>query len=85
MMYNVLFLVPLIAGIGTIVEKAGVKEKYIPLVNLFNGLVLGLITESKDFRNGFVIGLYLGLSASGFSRCSIDIFKDIYLKNKTYK
>lgn len=81
-MYPILVLIPLVVGIGAIIEKAGVKAKYIPLVNLINGIFLGVLTEQEDMREGIIIGLYLGLTASGLSKCSTDIFKEYHGRKK---
>lgn len=80
-MFNVLFLIPVVAYIGSIIKKAGVDEKFIPLFNLLIGIILGIITEKDDVKNGFITGLYLGLSASGFSKCYLNVFKDNFDSN----
>ena len=62
--YNVA-IVPLIIGIVELLKRYGLPAKYCPFVALFLGLMFSIIFISNNLKEGIIIGLMLGLSASG--------------------
>jgi len=55
----------LIIGISEILKKVGFNTKYIPIVNLILGLVVGISLNLNDVKMGVFVGIAVGLSASG--------------------
>ncbi|RST75550.1 hypothetical protein D4T97_009970 [Siminovitchia acidinfaciens] len=62
--YNVA-IVPLIIGIVQLLKRYGFPAKYSPLAAIFMGLALGIFFVTPNLKEGIIIGLMLGLSASG--------------------
>lgn len=58
-------IIPLIIGIVELFKKGGLPAKYSPFVAVFFGLVLGLIFMDLAVKEGIIVGIMLGLSASG--------------------
>lgn len=61
--------VGLIIGIAELIKRAGLKTRYIPLVDLALGLISGIcvfgIMLGYEAAQGAVVGIALGLSACG--------------------
>lgn len=61
--------VALIIGIAEIVKRLGLPTRFIPLVDLFLGLISGIvvygISKGYGMINGVMIGIAIGLSACG--------------------
>lgn len=62
--YNVA-IVPLILGIVELFKKGGLPPKYSPFIAVVFGLLFGIFYISDVVKEGIIIGLMLGLSASG--------------------
>jgi hypothetical protein len=61
-------IVPIIMGISEILKQIGVNAKVIPTINLIQGLIFGAglyIYQGKDVVEGIIVGLVMGLLASG--------------------
>lgn len=58
-------IVPVIIGISEILKNLGVNPKFVPVFNLFFGLIAGILLNLDDIKRGAVVGLAVGLSASG--------------------
>lgn len=59
-------LIPLIIGLVQLLKTLGLRKKYLPLASLVLGLAGGLfLVYPDDTKGGIVVGLMLGLSASG--------------------
>lgn len=58
-------IVPVIIGISEILKNLGFNAKFVPVVNLILGLMAGILLNLDDIKKGIVIGLAVGLSASG--------------------
>jgi len=59
-------LIPLILGVVEIIKGLGVRKKFLPLISLVLGLLAGIFyVYPYDLKSGIIIGLMLGLSASG--------------------
>lgn len=66
MEYAGIAIIPLIIGLLEIVKKAGLKEKYVPLISLIFGLIAGLtLFADGDAKTGVIQGVFIGLSAVG--------------------
>lgn len=64
-MYDILIL-PLILGLVELFKVLGLNPKYSPLVAIFFGIVLGVVYLTDfDWKQGILVGVILGLSASG--------------------
>ncbi|WP_144463728.1 hypothetical protein [Siminovitchia fortis] len=62
--YNVA-IVPLIIGIVQLLKRYGFPVKYSPLAAIVLGLAFGIFFITPNVKEGIIIGLMLGLSASG--------------------
>ncbi|MHA6250904.1 hypothetical protein [Oceanobacillus sp. CAU 1775] len=59
-------LIPLIIGLVQLIKTTGLNKKYLPFISLVFGLVGGIFfLYPGDIRAGIIVGLMLGLSASG--------------------
>ena len=58
-------IVPVIIGISKILKNLGVNPKFVPVFNLFFGLIAGILLNLDDIKRGAVVGLAVGLSANG--------------------
>lgn len=58
-------LVPLIVGVIEVFKRVGLPAKFSPLVAMFLGITLGILYLDVAMKEGVIIGLALGLSASG--------------------
>lgn len=61
--------VGIIMGIAEVIKKLGLDHKYIPLIDLAMGLIIGLVVYTAHLHfspvEGIVVGVALGLSACG--------------------
>lgn len=62
--YNIA-IIPLVLGLVELFKRAGVSAKYSPFVAVILGILAGVFYISSDIKEGVIIGLMLGLSASG--------------------
>jgi len=58
-------VVPLIIGLVQLAKRAGLKAKYSPFVAVLLGVIFGVFYFSDSIKEGILIGLVIGLSASG--------------------
>lgn len=59
-------MIPLIVGLVAVAKKSGVPAKALPAVSLILGVGAGIVYASEgDVKQGVLIGLMFGLSASG--------------------
>lgn len=63
-MYNIA-IIPLILGLVELFKRAGVSTKYSSFVAVILGVLAGVFYISPDIKEGIIVGLMLGLSASG--------------------
>lgn len=64
-MYDILIL-PLILGVVELFKVLGMNPKYSPLIAVLFGIVLGVVYLTNfDWKQGTLVGVILGLSASG--------------------
>ena len=58
-------LVPLIVGIVEVVKQVGLPTRFAPLLALLLGLGSGFVMHTTSISEALVIGVMVGLSASG--------------------
>jgi L-cystine uptake protein TcyP (sodium:dicarboxylate symporter family) len=59
-------LIPLISGLVEVLKQVGVPNKYCALLSICFGVSFGMVyIEPTDMKKGILMGLMLGLSASG--------------------
>lgn len=72
------FIVPLIIGLVEIVKRAGLPSKWSPVFAVVLGLLAGmLLLFPEDIRQGVVVGLALGLSATGLYSGTKNIHEEV--------
>lgn len=77
-------IIPIITGLIELFKKTGLPKKYSPLVALALGVVAGVVyIEPQDIAGGIIIGIAMGLSASGLYEYSRDTIEGA--KNKRNK
>ncbi|GIN39750.1 MULTISPECIES: hypothetical protein [Heyndrickxia] len=69
-------LIPLIAGLVELAKRAGLPIKYSPYVAIILGLLLSFFYLTDNIKEGIIVGLMLGLSASGLYSSSKNIAKN---------
>jgi hypothetical protein len=66
MEYAGIAIIPLLIGILEVFKKAGLSEKYVPIVSIVLGLAIGIFLFAEgNIAAGIVQGIYIGLSAVG--------------------
>lgn len=75
-------LVPLIMALVQLVKLVGLKAKYSPFVAILLGIVFGVFYLSSELKEGILIGLVLGLSASGLYSGSKNLMENDKNKRK---
>lgn len=59
-------LIPLIIGLVQLLRMTGLKNRFLPLASLIFGILAGIFyVYPEDIKGGILIGLMMGLSASG--------------------
>lgn len=59
-------LVPLISGLVEVIKQVGIPKKYSSILSIIFGVLLGMIYAGPtDLKRGIIMGIMLGLSASG--------------------
>lgn len=59
-------LIPLIIGLIELMKRFGLPKKLAPLVALLLGMTAGILyVHPHDLKGGILVGLMMGLSASG--------------------
>ena len=64
--YLTLVLVPILIGVLQVIKKADLfNSKFIPIVSLVLGVLLGIVFTGFNIKDGIIAGLFIGLSAVG--------------------
>nr|WP_068672334.1 hypothetical protein [Oceanobacillus sp. Castelsardo] len=58
-------IIPLILGVVELFKRSGVPIKYSPFIALVVGLLFGIFYIDAEVKQRIIIGLMLGLSATG--------------------
>lgn len=64
-MVSLAVMVGIVVGLSQIVKTIGLQTKYIPLLNLTLGIMLGVLFLDGDIKTNVFQGIIIGLSASG--------------------
>lgn len=60
------FFIPLIIGVVEVFKSIGLKKKFVPLLSLCVGILIGVFyIYPEDIKSGAIVGMMYGLSASG--------------------
>ncbi|MCU9595865.1 hypothetical protein OEV82_15780 [Caldibacillus thermolactis] len=74
-------LVPLISGLVEVFKQIGVPNRYCSLISIIIGLIFGILfIEEGTLKSSILIGLMLGLSASGLysgTKCVHETIKHV--------
>ncbi|MBS4191732.1 hypothetical protein KHA94_16200 [Bacillus sp. FJAT-49705] len=68
-------IIPLILGLVELFKRGGLSDKYSPFIAVIFGLLFGIFYVSADVKEGIVVGLMLGLSASGLYSSTKNLFE----------
>lgn len=64
-MVSLAVMIGIVVGLSQIIKTIGLQTKYIPLLNLTLGIVLGVLFLNGDIKTNVFQGIIVGLSASG--------------------
>ncbi|MBC6973040.1 holin [Bacillus sp. Xin] len=64
-MISLAVMIGIVVGLSQIAKTIGLQTKYIPLLNLTLGIVLGVLFLGGDIKTNVFQGIIIGLSASG--------------------
>ena len=64
-MVSLAVMIGIVVGLSQIAKTMGLQTKYIPLLNLTLGIVLGVLFLDGDIKTNVFQGIIIGLSASG--------------------
>lgn len=57
--------IPLIIGLVEMFKRLGLPVKYAPVIAVLIGVLVGILYMDIPLKDGIIIGLVFGLSASG--------------------
>lgn len=61
-----LAVVPLIIALAQVIQRIGIKERYIPMIDVLLGVLIGIFYLSDgDMKKGIFLGVWVGLAATG--------------------
>ncbi|TKI14556.1 holin [Bacillus wiedmannii] len=64
-MIEISVIIAVVVGLSQIAKTIGLQTKYVPLLNLTLGIVLGVLFLGGDIKTNVCQGIIIGLSASG--------------------
>ncbi|TEA53213.1 holin [Bacillus sp. BH2] len=64
-MVNLAVMIGIVVGLSQISKTIGLQTKYVPLLNVTLGIVLGVLFLDGDIKTNVFQGIIIGLSASG--------------------
>ncbi|MED0939930.1 holin [Bacillus mobilis] len=64
-MIEITAMIGVVVGLSQIAKTNGLQTKYIPILNLTLGIVLGVLFLSQDIKMNILQGMIIGLSACG--------------------
>ncbi|MEC2551486.1 holin [Bacillus tropicus] len=64
-MVNLAVMIGIVVGLSQIAKTIGLKTRYVPLLNVTLGIVLGVLFLDGDIKTNVFQGIIIGLSASG--------------------
>lgn len=76
--YKGIALIPIITFIVSAAKKLGVPCKFAPILSLIVGITFGILFLSDgDIKNGILLGMVMGMSASGLYSNGKEIEKTV--------
>ncbi|MFO7294436.1 MAG: hypothetical protein C0P72_000275 [Clostridia bacterium] len=79
-------IIPLIVGIVELLKQVGLPSKFAALVSVILGIVIGIVYLSPDdIKKGILVGLALGLAASGLysgTKSTAEGLKSLFIAKK---
>ncbi|PEM25123.1 holin [Bacillus wiedmannii] len=79
-MIEITVMIGVVVGLSQIAKAVGMQTKYVPLLNLTLGIMLGVLFLSQDIKTNIFQGIIIGLSASGLFDHTKIIKKDADVK-----
>ncbi|HFJ9314956.1 holin [Bacillus sp. AFS051223] len=79
-MMSLAVMIGIVVGLSQIVKAIGLQTKYIPLLNLTLGIMLGVLFMGGDIKTNVFQGIIIGLSASGLFDHTKIMKKDVDAK-----
>ncbi|HDR4517390.1 TPA: holin [Bacillus cereus] len=79
-MFEITVMIGVVVGLSQIAKTVGMQIKYVPLLNLTLGIMLGVLFLSQDIKTNIFQGIIIGLSASGLFDHTKIIKKDADVK-----
>ncbi|HDR7225111.1 holin [Bacillus toyonensis] len=79
-MVSLAVMIGIVVGLSQIAKTIGLQTKYVPLLNLTLGIVLGVLFLDGDIKTNVFQGIIIGLSASGLFDHTKIIKKDVDAK-----
>ncbi|MGE1025227.1 holin [Bacillus sp. GMs2/2] len=79
-MVNLAVMIGIVVGLSQIAKTIGLQTKYVPLLNVTLGIVLGVLFLGGDIKSNVFQGIIIGLSASGLFDHTKIIKKDADVK-----
>ena len=79
-MVSLAVMIGIVVGLSQIVKTIGLQTKYVPLLNLTLGIVLGVLFMGADIKTNVFQGIIIGLSASGLFDHTKIMKKDVDAK-----
>ncbi|ALL24104.1 holin [Bacillus tropicus] len=79
-MVSLAVMIGIVVGLSQIVKTIGLQTKYVPLLNLTLGIVLGVLFLDGDIKTNVFQGIIIGLSASGLFDHTKIMKKDVDAK-----
>jgi L-cystine uptake protein TcyP (sodium:dicarboxylate symporter family) len=76
-------IIPLIVGIVELLKQIGLPSKFAALVSVLLGIAIGVVYLSpNDIKKGILVGLALGLAASGLysgTKSTVEGIKSLFI------
>jgi hypothetical protein len=79
-MVSLAVMIGIVVGLSQIAKIIGLQTKYVPLLNLTLGIVLGVLFLDGDIKTNVFQGIIIGLSASGLFDHTKIMKKDVDAK-----
>ncbi|MBJ8039055.1 holin [Bacillus cereus group sp. N17] len=79
-MVSLAVMIGIVVGLSQIAKTIGLQTKYVPLLNVTLGIVLGVLFLDGDIKTNVFQGIIIGLSASGLFDHTKIIKKDVDAK-----
>ncbi|PEB21789.1 holin [Bacillus toyonensis] len=79
-MVSLAVMIGIVVGLSQIVKTIGLQTKYVPLLNLTLGIVLGVLFLEEGIKTNVFQGIIIGLSASGLFDHTKIMKKDVDAK-----